>query len=201
MANKEKLCRPFVSELIKERAGPHGKKLRYVDVHAVIQRLNEGSDDWSFEIVSHQILDAEVVVLGKLTLDGVTKSAFGGSLISFRDDGTAISIGDDLKAAASDCLKKSASLFGVGLELYGGKAAAGPNEPRPKARVQENPKNRATVRQVAALQGAARRRGLTRDRFSLMLRERTGKSDVAELDRVEASHLIAELSNSNGSGN
>ena len=143
-------------------------------------------------------------MLGKLTLDGVTKSAFGGSLISFRDDGTAISIGDDLKAAASDCLKKSASLFGVGLELYGGKAAvepSEPSEPRPKARVQEDPKNRATVRQVAALQGAARRRGLTRDRFSLMLRERTGKSDVAELDRVEASHLIAELSNSNGTGN
>ena len=44
--NKEILCKPFPRELIKERAGPHGKRLRYVDVHAVIQRLNEGSDNW-----------------------------------------------------------------------------------------------------------------------------------------------------------
>ena len=195
---KEILCKPFPRELIKERAGPHGKKLRYVDVHAVIQRLNEGSDNWSFEIVQHQILDAEVVVLGKLTLDGVTKSAFGGSLISFRDDGTAISIGDDLKAGAADSLKKAASLFGIGLELYGGKAPTESSEPRPKPRAQEDPKNRATVRQMAALQGAARRRGLTKDRLSSIVHARTGKTDLAELDRNEASNLISELSGSNG---
>lgn len=29
-----------------------------------------------------------------------------------------ISLGDDLKAAATDCLKKCATLFGVGLHLY-----------------------------------------------------------------------------------
>jgi hypothetical protein len=44
----------------------------------------------------------------------VTKSAFGCSPISIGNDGQSVSIGDELKATASDCLKKSASLFGVG---------------------------------------------------------------------------------------
>jgi len=198
MAKKEILCRPFPRELIKERAGPHGKRLRYVDVHAVIQRLNEGSDNWSFEIVSHQILDSEVVVLGRLTIDGVTKSAFGGAQISLGNDGQPISVGDDLKGAASDSLKKACSLFGIGLELYGGKPAAEAAESRPSPRPQADPKDRATVRQMAALQGAARRRGLTKDRLSAMVRNRTGKTELAQLDRHEASNLISELSGSNG---
>ncbi len=33
-----------------------------------------------------------------------------------------MSLADDLKAAASKALKKSASLFGIGLELYGGRS-------------------------------------------------------------------------------
>ena len=34
--------------------------------------------------------------------------------------GKPVSIGDDLKAAATDALKKGASLLGVGLHLYNG---------------------------------------------------------------------------------
>ncbi len=195
---KEILCKPFPRELIKERAGPHGKRLRYVDVHAVIERLNEGSDNWSFEVVSHQILDSEVVVLGRLTIDGITKSAFGGALISFGNDGQPLSVGDDLKGAASDALKKSASMFGIGLELYGGRAGVEPTVAHEQPRRQSDPKDRATVRQMAALQGAARRRGLTQDRLSAMVRDRTGKSELALLDRHEASNLISELSGTNG---
>ncbi len=195
---KDILCRPFPRELIKERAGPHGRKLRYVDVHAVIERLNEGSENWHFLVENHQVLDAEVVVLGRLTIDSVTKSAFGGALISFGNDGQPISIGDDLKSAASDALKKSASMFGIGLELYGGKLAAEPVEARSKPRQQSDPRERATVRQVAAIQSAARRRGLTRDRLTALVHERTGKTEMALLDRHEASNLISELSGTNG---
>ena len=54
------------------------------------------------------------------------------------------------------------------------------------------------MRQMAALQGAARRRGLTQDRLSSIVRERTGKTELAQLDRVEASNLISELSGTNG---
>jgi hypothetical protein len=195
---KEILCAPFPRELVKERAGPHGKRLRYLDVHTIIERLNQSSDNWSFEIVSHQILDSEVVVLGRLTIDGVTKSAFGGAPISFGNDGQPVSIGDDLKSASSDAIKKACSLYGIGSELYGGQVANARPEPRQKPQRQVDPSERATVRQVAALQGAARRRGLTQDRLTAMVHTRTGKTDLGLLDRREASNLISELSGSNG---
>jgi len=167
-------------------------------VHAVVERLNSGSDNWSFDVISHQILDDEVIVLGRLTLEGLTKSAFGGTAITRDNTGQTVSIGNDLKAAAADALKKSASLFGIGLELYGGKVVAEQPQTRPGARPQADPKDRATVRQMAALQGAARRRGLTQDRLSAMVRDRTGKTELALLDRHEASSLISELSGTNG---
>ena len=42
------------------------------------------------------------------------KEAFGGKEISKGSN-----LGDDLKAAASDALKKAATMFGIGLHLYG----------------------------------------------------------------------------------
>jgi hypothetical protein len=49
----------------------------------------------------------------------VTKAAFGSSRIT-RDNrsGKAVALGDDLKAATTDALKKAATLLGVGLYLY-----------------------------------------------------------------------------------
>ena len=77
--NKDLLCRPFPPTLIKQRQGQGGKTLSYVETHAVIARLNEGCDAWSFELVEHRLLEEEVVVVAKLTADGVTKMAFGGT--------------------------------------------------------------------------------------------------------------------------
>src|SRR6185295_10241415 len=75
--------------------------------------------EWIFEIQDHRVYDDEVVVLGKLTLQGISKSQFGKSRITrSKKDNSIISVGDDLKAAATDCLKKCATLFGVGLHLY-----------------------------------------------------------------------------------
>jgi hypothetical protein len=51
---------------------------------------------------------------------------------------------------------------------------------------------------MAALQSAARRRGLTQDRLTAMVHTRTGKTDLGQLDRREASNLISELSGTNG---
>jgi hypothetical protein len=70
--------------------------------------------------------DEEVVVLGTLTAQGVAKSQFGKSRITrARNDNSIISLGDYLKAAATDCLKKCATLFGIGLHLYFGAPPAG----------------------------------------------------------------------------
>src|SRR5580693_8457626 len=123
---KDVLTRPFAPEQVKTRPGQGGKSLNYVETHAVIARLNEAADfEWSFEVTKHEVMVDEVIVLGKLTIDGVTKMAFGGSSVTRDNSGKEVSLADDLKAATSDAIKKTASLFGIGLELYGG-ATAGP---------------------------------------------------------------------------
>ena len=118
--NREILEKQFAPEQIKCRQGTNGDVLDYIEGCAVIQRLNECFDaEWVFDIQEHRVYDDEVVVLGKLTAQGVSKSQFGKSRITrSKKDNSTISLGDDLKAAATDCLKKCATLFGVGLHLY-----------------------------------------------------------------------------------
>jgi len=118
---REVLERPFPPEQIRTRKGSFGKELEYTEVHNFIARLNQAfAGDWSFDIVEHRLLDNEVVVLGKLAAGEIHKSAFGCSAITtVRESGENVSLGDDLKAAASDALKKCSSLLGLGLHLYG----------------------------------------------------------------------------------
>ena len=120
---------------MKQRQGQGGKTLTYIPTFAVVQRLNEACDAWSFEVVEHQILDDEIIVVAKLTADGVAKMAFGGSAITRDRDGKPVSLADDAKSAGSDALKKAASLLGVGLELYGASPDVQPAQPA--ARVAE----------------------------------------------------------------
>lgn len=199
---KDVLCRPFPPELIKQRQGQGGKTLSYVETHAVIARLNEGCDAWSFEVVEHQVLDDEVIVVGKLNADGVVKMAFGGSSITRDRDGRPLSIADDLKSAASDAIKKSASLLGVGLELYGGAPAdtAPPARATPREPAPASPSDRLTGRQFSAIQSVARRHNIDRDQLTGMLDQRFRKTDLGHLSRREASSLLSELTGSNGGG-
>jgi len=120
--NREILGQPFGPEQIKQREGSFGKTLEYVEGHTVIQRLNDAFDgEWCFTIIRHEILKEtdEVLVLGELKAGGIVKSQFGSSRITrARETGDIISMADDLKAAATDALKKAATLLGVGLHLY-----------------------------------------------------------------------------------
>lgn len=122
--NRELLEKPFGPKQIKQREGNFGKMLDYIEGHAVIQRLNDAFDaDWSFTIIRHEILKEtdEVIVIGELKAGNVVKTQFGSSRITrARESGEIISLADDLKAAATDALKKTATLLGVGLHLYGG---------------------------------------------------------------------------------
>jgi hypothetical protein len=198
---REALTKPFRHDQIRERPGQNGKPVRYVDVTAVIERLNEACDAWSFEVLNHEVKDGEVIVLGKLTADGVVKTAFGGSAVTVDRQGVVVSIADDLKAASSDALKKSASMLGVGLELYGGSSRpdreASPKDGAADARRVEprrEPPDRVTVRQIAALQAACNRRGIPQIELLTVVERRTGKRELAQLSRTEASALITELS-------
>jgi len=120
--NRPLLEKPFESTHVKQRQGSFGNTLDYVEGHAVVARLNEAFEaNWTFELVNHWILKEtdEVLVLGRLTAEGITKMAFGSMQITRNENSKAIvSLGDDLKAASTDALKKAASLLGVGLYLY-----------------------------------------------------------------------------------
>jgi hypothetical protein len=122
--NRELLARPFGPEQIKQRQGSFGQTLDYVSGYTVIERLNEAFESlWSFEIVQHEIQQDEVIVIGKLTAEGIVKTQFGSSGITrAKETGDIISLADDLKSATTDSLKKCSTLFGVGLHLYADKA-------------------------------------------------------------------------------
>ncbi len=134
--NRALLEKPFEPNQVKQRQGNFGHILDYVEGLTIIARLNDAFDgNWTFELTNHWILKEtdEVLVLGKLTAEGATKMAFGSKMIARNKETKAIlSLGDDLKAASTDALKKAASLFGVGLYLYSDSKTNGKEEKQPK---------------------------------------------------------------------
>ncbi len=146
----------FPPDLVKSRPGAFGGSLQYLEGHTVIARLNEAFDSgWSFEIERHEILPEEVIVLGRLRVDrfGIVKMAFGGSRITRDKLGAATAIGDDLKSAATDSLKKAGTLLGIGLQLYGATtstvesdAAEPPRVPTPVSRHEGASASRHVIR-------------------------------------------------------
>jgi hypothetical protein len=203
---------PFPPEAIKTRPGAYGGSLSYLEGHTVIARLNEAfGGNWSFEVVTHEILDDEVLVLGRLRAESanVVKMSFGSSRIT-RDDRTKkpIAIGDDLKAAATDALKKSATLLGVGLNLYGGapvvshdiqKPAAPGDEPRNGNNGGNGPSNggsngnsRITNKQISAIFSIARQRGMTNTDVRAMVKEQFDRN-LDYLTKADGSRLIEQL--------
>jgi hypothetical protein len=201
MMKRDILTRPFEPAQIRRRPGQHGKEVAYVDVAAVITRLNEALDhEWTFEVTSHEIQENEVIVVGRLTAGGITKMHFGGSSITLDREGRVISIADDLKAAASDALKKCASLLGVALEMYGGASDRQPASSHAKGTNGTRPQpvavsDRVTARQLAAIQSACRRYGVSRDELGARITKRTGKAALQFLTRREASEILSEFDN------
>src|SRR5262249_61727313 len=150
-------------------------------------------------------------------------SALGGSQVPREGEpGTLISVGDALKAAATDAMKKCAPFLGVGLHLYaekplpgrgpGARGPAAPAQPaaapRPPARTSTNGTRPApggqsgnghgpgsiTSRQLDAIWKVGRAKGLDPEAVGHMsLRVFNRKPDA--LTREEASKLIKGLSN------
>jgi len=215
--NRALLEKPFEPSQIKQRQGNFGHILDYVEGHVVTSRLNDAFEsNWSFEIVRYRIIKdpGEVLVLGKLTAEGVTKMAFGSKEIERSKDTKAIvSLGDDLKAASTDALKKAASLLGVGLYLYSdqrpnGKPEEGKSETSNKGAPTGNEKNqpgpnnepatgdgnggRLTNKQLAMIFGVGKSKGLqTKDIKDKALA--TFKKNLNFLTKEEASTFINAL--------
>ena len=211
--NRELLEKPFEASQIKQRKGNFGQMLDYLETHVVIQRLNDVFDGgWSFEIVSHEQLDGEIFVLGKLTAENISKMQFGSKKITVSKQGEVISIGDDLKAASSDALKKTATLLGVGLHLYGElEASEGDNANQPSGKSEKDDMSKMSGNKADG-------NGITKEQLAQIKRIRTqlkmsvkdiedkaermfSSRDVTKLNSVMGSALIAFLEtqiNNNG---
>lgn len=138
----DRLSAQFAKPL--QRTGPTGgPMLDYLSGEQVISHLNDvlGVDGWEFRVLQHghnQEAD-EIWVLGELTAHfperSVVRQQFGSQEVKHKRDGDILEIGFDLKGAATDALKKCASLIGVGLWLYakGGGTTSAPPPSRPAA--------------------------------------------------------------------
>jgi hypothetical protein len=118
-----KLTAEFPKNLIKRKPGAGNK--RYVDAYVVIHRLNEATGyNWEFRVVSLEFRKEWATVKGgrkdamtalvEMELPGMGKRQHIG--VQVMEEGA----GEDVaaKGAITDGLKKVASLFGVGTELY-----------------------------------------------------------------------------------
>jgi hypothetical protein len=78
---------------------------------------------WNFEIVDEQIFPTEVVVKGKLTVETdsglIVKMQYGNKdVMCKRGTDIPLSIGNDLKSACTDSLKKCAAELGIAADIY-----------------------------------------------------------------------------------
>lgn len=111
-------------QYIKARPAKGGGSWNYVSGSYVRKVLNlMFGFDWSFEILEQHVMHGEAIVKGKLTCTSngrtIVKMQFGNKDIICRK-GTEIplSIGNDLKAAATDALKKCAAELGIAADVY-----------------------------------------------------------------------------------
>jgi hypothetical protein len=79
--------------------------------------------DWDFEIISELVQDGEAIVKGKLTVrtngKTIVKTQYGNKdIICKKGTNTPLSLGNDLKSAATDCLKKCAAELGIAADIY-----------------------------------------------------------------------------------
>jgi hypothetical protein len=114
------LTRPLPKDKIQTRPGKGGLAFSYITPDFVIDILNEAfGSEWNTRIVSHAVFADNVAVVGLElsvpTTDGkyVAKQQFGSCEIT-----RGLDVGSAFKGAASDALKKCATLLGLGLELY-----------------------------------------------------------------------------------
>lgn len=112
--NYEVLTKPFPANAVKQRKGQSGKMLSYLEAHAVIRRLIEATgNSFGFSVLGVDIQDTLVTATVELEIAGSKRQQVGSQRMNGGNNDDAI------KAAISDGLKKAATLFGVGLELYG----------------------------------------------------------------------------------
>lgn len=120
----ERILKRTPEKYIRTRPAKGGGTWQYVSGGYVKKLLNiMFGFDWDFEVMEQLIIHREAVVKGRLTIrtngKTIVKTQFGNKDIIYRK-GTdePLSIGNDLKAACTDALKKCASEIGIAADVY-----------------------------------------------------------------------------------
>jgi len=121
------------AKFVHKRPAKGGGEWEYVTGGYVKKCLNLMFGwDWDFEIVDEQVIDGEAIVKGRLTCRSngrtIVKMQYGNKDIIYKkqtDDDKRngvpripLSRGNDLKAAATDALKKCAAEIGIAADIY-----------------------------------------------------------------------------------
>jgi len=153
-------------EFIKTRPGKGNKTFTYVEGGYVIARLNQifSPVGWDFEVVNERVEPNEVVVRGKLTIkDHKNGYAISKTQYGTKERNAGVPLGDTLKAAATDCLKKCASLFGIALDVYWQQLDEDKLNGTPKGKVAEADK--PALKNVSVVQTKAQMMKLSLDKI------------------------------------
>ena len=197
--DSELIEKEFDRTLIRSRKGRSGITLSYVETSEYIKRLNQVFDyNWSFEIVDEKVDNGFVIVRGKLTAEGITKSQYGTSHITVgKDSGEVLAIGDDMKSAGSDALKKCCSLFGIGLHLYndadngnGNNGGNGKGMNRPSG---NKGNDMATKAQLGKIKAVRTKLGMKSDDVLDLIERMYNTRNVNALNKEMASSVISVL--------
>lgn len=122
-----KILQRTPAQYVYTRPGKGGGKFDYVTGSYVQKALNHIFGwNWDFEVIQQGIEGGQVWVLGKLTVRGtganqvIVKTQYGRADIKYKKNTKdMLDYGNDLKGAATDSLKKCASLLGIASDIYG----------------------------------------------------------------------------------
>lgn len=185
----EVLERHFNSKDIKSRPGGFGKSLSYVQGHHVLGRLNEAfGGDYSIEIVDKQIVDNNVIVHVRLSVDQdgktIVRDAIGGKTMMNKD------LVSNYKAAVTDAIKKAAATLGVALHLYGAdETEEDEKEEKVVEKSEDNVRVPISETQKKAIAAMLVRAKLNKDDFF----KANGVTDLDRLTEGQAKELIEKL--------
>lgn len=223
----QRLCDKFPEKYLKRRllnqGTPDEKVIEYIGGDKVIERLNEVIGfAWGFEIVD-KIIDidiGQIAILGRLSanIDGVVtrKEQWGSSAIDTYSNGRIVSLGDNIKAATTDSLKKCATLLGVGLYLYDSESMKFPEQnyvlPTTQKKEEEANKIKESLNQKASKAQVSTIIKIIKDNEldEQKVKERYGVEKFSDMSNLSASEFIVkwrdifaatEVSSSNSNSN
>lgn len=172
-------------EVVFKKPGGGGATVDYVPGWWFVEQLNSlFGYFWDFEVIQEFVGQEQIWVRGKLTVKDpesgltISKSAYGGSRIKSKNN-PAIDIGDDLKSAATDALKKAATLLGLAADIYGKREileATAPSKSQLDALYKVGDKANLTIAQV--------------DEF---VNQKYPGKDFKELEQIQILGLIQDL--------